>query len=44
MKRDKKTRAGVLQFVLAGEIGSVEFGCEVDDDILEETYHALFGN
>jgi len=40
---DKKTRGRVPRFVLADRIGSVAYGCEVDEDVMEETYKTVFG-
>ncbi len=35
MSTDKKTTGGIPRFVLASRIGSVDFGCEVTEDVLE---------
>jgi len=39
MLSDKKTVKKRLRFVLAKKLGSVVFGCDVDDDVLAETWH-----
>ena len=36
MRRDKKARAGKLRWVLPNEIGDVQIGCEVADEMVEE--------
>jgi len=38
MAADKKTRGSVPRFVLAERLGSVVFGCEVAESMLERTY------
>lgn len=39
MMSDKKTLKKRPRFVLGGQLGSVATGCEVDEDILAETWH-----
>ena len=41
MSTDKKTTQGVPRFVLATTIGSVEFGCEVSEALVESHYDGL---
>ena len=41
MSADKKTRRGALRLVLAERLGSVVFGCEPPEEVLEEAYSAL---
>jgi 3-dehydroquinate synthase len=41
MSSDKKSRSGVPRFVLANAIGSVDFGCEVSESVLEQAYASL---
>jgi len=36
---DKKTRGGIPKFVLADALGSVQFGCEVPENVVEEVWH-----
>jgi len=43
MKLDKKVRGGVIQFVLARRIGSVEYGCQVPEKVLRRTLSELKG-
>ena len=38
MAVDKKTSLGKLKFVLARRLGEVEFGREVDDELLARTW------
>lgn len=38
MQRDKKKQAGEVGFVLADELGSVQFGCIVPSDILRDVW------
>jgi 3-dehydroquinate synthase len=40
---DKKTQKRVPRFVLAENIGSVIYGCELAEEVLEATYTELFG-
>jgi len=40
MAADKKTRHSVLRFVLAENLGSVVFGCEVPEAVLEKVFTA----
>jgi 3-dehydroquinate synthetase len=42
MATDKKSQRSVPRFVLAEQIGSVVFGCEVAEDELETTYRERF--
>ncbi len=44
MSTDKKTSEGVPKFVLSKGIGSVEFNCEVAEDVLEKRYPSLIGD
>jgi 3-dehydroquinate synthase len=41
MRSDKKTKASVPRFVLAERLGSVVFGCEVDEKTLEQSFAAV---
>ena len=41
MRLDKKVSAGEIRFVLARRIGSVEYGCRVAEDVLEQALAAL---
>lgn len=38
MAVDKKTVDGLLKFVLSGQLGDAEFGCEISDELLETTW------
>jgi len=38
---DKKTRGGILRFVLAERIGKAEFGCEVPEELMEEVWDGI---
>jgi 3-dehydroquinate synthetase len=38
MSSDKKTVKKIPRYVLAERVGSVVFGCEVAEDVLEETW------
>ena len=38
---DKKVKGGVPRFVLARELGEVEFGCEVSEAVLEEVWNKM---
>jgi 3-dehydroquinate synthase len=41
MAADKKTRGRIPRFVLAERLGSVAFGCAVDDDLLKEAFAVI---
>ena len=41
MAADKKTRRSVPRFVLAEDLGSVVFGCEVPEEILASTFRTV---
>lgn len=43
MATDKKTVGSVPRFVLAENIGSVVFGCEPDEKVLEEVFRSFCG-
>lgn len=39
MGRDKKSTSGAVRFVLAERLGAVQFGCPVEEALLEEVWH-----
>ncbi len=43
MAVDKKGVAGKLKFVLAGNIGEAEFGCETPEDLMRQTWESMRG-
>ena len=43
MGADKKSRGGAPRFVLAQRLGSVVFGCRLDEQVLEDAYASLSG-
>jgi 3-dehydroquinate synthetase len=38
MRYDKKSRSGKLRFVLPSKIGSVKYGVELSESLIEETW------
>ena len=41
MKKDKKSVDSMPLFVLASRIGTVEFGCEVSEKLLQSTWNKV---
>ncbi len=39
MQNDKKTRDGLVKYVLIDRLGHAEVGCEIPEEILEEVWH-----
>jgi 3-dehydroquinate synthase len=41
MRTDKKTKESIPRFVLAERLGSVVFGCRVDEETLKQSFGAV---